>query len=73
MGDHARHLALRAAVSGAGMSDLAAEFSTEVHPAYDEWFYGLPYEKPDGFRHSSPLTYIKMRTHQRYFAGAMPM
>jgi dipeptidyl aminopeptidase/acylaminoacyl peptidase len=49
----------KAAVSGAGMSDLAAEFSTEVHPAYDEWFYGLPYEKPDGFRHSSPLTYIK--------------
>src|SRR5207244_4042278 len=49
----------KAAVSGAGMSDLASEFSTEVHPAYDEWFYGLPYEKPDGFRHSSPLTYIK--------------
>ena len=49
----------KAAVSGAGMSDLAAEFGTEDHPSYDEWFYGLPYEKPDGFRHSSPLTYIK--------------
>jgi dipeptidyl aminopeptidase/acylaminoacyl peptidase len=48
----------KAAVSGAGMSDLAAEFGTEDSPAYDEWFYGLPYEKPDGFRKSSPLTYI---------------
>jgi dipeptidyl aminopeptidase/acylaminoacyl peptidase len=48
----------KAAVTGAGMSDLAAEFGTEDGPAYDEWFYGLPYEKPDGFRKSSPLTYI---------------
>jgi dipeptidyl aminopeptidase/acylaminoacyl peptidase len=48
----------KAAVSGAGMSDLAHEFSTEDNPAYDEWFYGLPYEKPEGFRRSSPLTYI---------------
>jgi dipeptidyl aminopeptidase/acylaminoacyl peptidase len=49
----------KAAVSGAGMADLAAEFGTEDHPSYDEWFYGLPYEKPDGFRRSSPITYIK--------------
>jgi dipeptidyl aminopeptidase/acylaminoacyl peptidase len=49
----------KAAVSGAGMSDLAAEFGTEEHPAYDEWFYGLPYEKPDRFHRSSPLTYAK--------------
>ena len=49
----------KAAVSGAGMSDLATEFGTEEHPAYDEWFYGLPYEKPEGFRRSSPLTYVK--------------
>jgi dipeptidyl aminopeptidase/acylaminoacyl peptidase len=48
----------KAAVSGAGMADLAHEFSTEDNPAYDEWFYGLPYEKPEGFRRSSPLTYI---------------
>ncbi len=48
----------KAAVSGAGMSDLAHEFSTEDNPSYDEWFYGLPYEKPEGFRRSSPLTYI---------------
>ncbi|HZS60663.1 MAG TPA: S9 family peptidase [Gemmatimonadaceae bacterium] len=49
----------KAAVSGAGLSDLAAEYGTEDHPAYDEWFYGLPYEKPEGFRRSSPITYIK--------------
>ncbi len=49
----------KAAVSGAGMSDLAAEFGTEEHPSYDEWFYGLPYEKLDGFQRSSPITYIK--------------
>jgi dipeptidyl aminopeptidase/acylaminoacyl peptidase len=49
----------KAAVSGAGMSDLATEFGTEDHPAYDEWFYGLPWEKPEGFRRSSPLTYVK--------------
>jgi dipeptidyl aminopeptidase/acylaminoacyl peptidase len=49
----------KAAVSGAGLADLAAEFGTEDHPSYDEWFYGLPYEKPDGFRRSSPITYIK--------------
>jgi dipeptidyl aminopeptidase/acylaminoacyl peptidase len=48
----------KAAITGAGMSDLAMEFGTEDGPAYDEWFYGLPYEKPDGFRKSSPLTYI---------------
>lgn len=49
----------KAAVSGAGLSDLASEFGTEEHPAYDEWFYGLPYEKPEGFRKSSPITYVK--------------
>ena len=49
----------KAAVSGAGMSDLAQEYGTEEHPSYDEWFYGLPYEKPEGFRKSSPITYIR--------------
>jgi dipeptidyl aminopeptidase/acylaminoacyl peptidase len=49
----------KAAVSGAGMSDLATEFGTEDGPAYDEWFYGLPYEKPEGFARSSPMTFIK--------------
>lgn len=49
----------KAAVSGAGMSDLIAEFGTENRPAYDEWFFGQPYEKPEGFLHSSPFMYMK--------------
>ena len=49
----------KAAVSGAPMSDLASEFGTEAGPAYDEWFYGTPYEKLDGFVKSSPITYVK--------------
>jgi dipeptidyl aminopeptidase/acylaminoacyl peptidase len=49
----------KAAVSGAGMSDLATEFGTEAGPSYDEWFYGLPYEKPEGFAKSSPMTYVR--------------
>ncbi len=49
----------KAAVSGAGLFDLAAEFGTERGPAYDEWFFGLPYEHPENFAHSSPQTFIK--------------
>ena len=49
----------KAAVTGAGLADLATEYGTEEHPSYDEWFYGLPYEKPEGFRKSSPITYVK--------------
>lgn len=49
----------KAAVSGAGMFDLIAEFGTERGPAYDEWFYGQPYEKPEGFLKSSPFMYAK--------------
>lgn len=53
----------KAAVTGAGMGDLAMEYYTEAGPQYDEWFYGLPWEKPEGFRKSSPLTYItRVRT-----------
>jgi dipeptidyl aminopeptidase/acylaminoacyl peptidase len=48
-----------AAIAGAGLSDLAAEFGTESNSAYDEWYYGLPYEQPAGFAKSSPLTYIR--------------
>jgi dipeptidyl aminopeptidase/acylaminoacyl peptidase len=49
----------KAAVSGAGMANLISEFGTENGPAYDEWFYGLPWEKPDGFLKSSPFMYLK--------------
>ncbi len=49
----------KAAVSGAGMADLISEFGTEKDPAYDEWFWGVPYEKPEGFLNSSPFLYVK--------------
>jgi dipeptidyl aminopeptidase/acylaminoacyl peptidase len=49
----------KASVVGAGLSDLASEFGTENGPAYDEWFFGLPYEKPEGFIKCSPITYVK--------------
>ena len=49
----------KAAVSGAPVIDLASEFGTENGSAYDEWFYGVPYEKQEGFIKSSPITYAK--------------
>ncbi len=49
----------RAAVSGAGMADLISEYGTERHPSYDEWFWGVPYEKPTGFLNASPFLYVK--------------
>jgi dipeptidyl aminopeptidase/acylaminoacyl peptidase len=51
----------KAAVSGAGLSNLISEYGTEEHPSYDEWFYGLPYEpeKIAGFLNSSPFVHLK--------------
>jgi dipeptidyl aminopeptidase/acylaminoacyl peptidase len=49
----------KAAVSGAGMANLVSEFGTEDHPAYDEWFYGVPWEQPEGFLNSSPFVHLK--------------
>jgi dipeptidyl aminopeptidase/acylaminoacyl peptidase len=49
----------KASIVGAGLSDLASEFGTENDSAYDEWFFGLPYEKLEGFIRSSPITYVK--------------
>jgi dipeptidyl aminopeptidase/acylaminoacyl peptidase len=51
----------KAAVSGAGLSNLISEYGTEQGPTYDEWFYGLPYEpeKITGFLNSSPFVYLK--------------
>ncbi|MGH9482149.1 MAG: S9 family peptidase, partial [Terriglobales bacterium] len=48
----------KAAVSGAGMVDLIAEFDTENGPAYDKWFWGLPYEHAEGFLKHSPFMYL---------------
>ena len=49
----------KASIVGAGMSDLAAEYGTEQNPEYDEWFFGLPYERLDRFMASSPIRYVK--------------
>jgi dipeptidyl aminopeptidase/acylaminoacyl peptidase len=49
----------KAAVSGAGLSNLASEFGTENGSSYDQWFYGVPYENLDGFMKSSPVKYLK--------------
>lgn len=49
----------KAAVSGAGMADLISEYGTEQHPSYDEWFWSVPYEKPEGFLNSSPFLHLK--------------
>jgi dipeptidyl aminopeptidase/acylaminoacyl peptidase len=49
----------KAAVSGAGMANLISEFGTENGPAYDEWFFGVPYEHPERFLNSSPFLYLK--------------
>jgi dipeptidyl aminopeptidase/acylaminoacyl peptidase len=51
----------KAAVSGAGLSDLISEYGTEEHPAYDEWFYGVPYESDSlvKYLNSSPFTQLK--------------
>jgi dipeptidyl aminopeptidase/acylaminoacyl peptidase len=49
----------KASVSGAPVIDLASEFGTEQGPEYDEWFYGTPYEKLEGFIRSSPVAFVK--------------
>jgi dipeptidyl aminopeptidase/acylaminoacyl peptidase len=49
----------KAAVSGAGMANLISEYGMEQQPAYDEWFWGVPYEKPAGFLNHSPFVYLK--------------
>jgi len=49
----------KASVSGAPVIDMASEFGTENGSAYNEWFYGTPYEKLEGFIKSSPMTFVK--------------
>jgi len=51
----------KAAVSGAGLSNLISEYGSEEHPAYDQWFYGVPYESDSlvKFLNSSPFTQLK--------------
>src|SRR5262249_5787677 len=49
----------KAAISGAGMADLATEYGTANKPQYHERDYGVPSQNVDGFRKSSPIVYIK--------------
>jgi dipeptidyl aminopeptidase/acylaminoacyl peptidase len=49
----------KAAVSGAGLSNLASEFGTEAGSSYDQWFFGVPYENLEAFMKSSPVKYLK--------------
>ena len=52
----------KAAVSGAGLSNLISEYGSEQHPSYDEWFYGAPYESESlvKYLNSSPFTQLKI-------------
>ena len=49
----------KAAMSGAGIANLASEFGTEDNAAYDRWFFGTPYEHPENFSSHSPINFIK--------------
>ncbi|MGA2096328.1 MAG: S9 family peptidase [Candidatus Acidiferrum sp.] len=51
----------KAAVSGAGLSNLISEYGSEEHPSYDEWFYGVPYEAGNlvKFLNSSPFSQLQ--------------
>jgi dipeptidyl aminopeptidase/acylaminoacyl peptidase len=61
----------KAAVAGAGLSNLISEFGTEAQPWYDEWYFGLPWEHPERFLRSSPLTHVaKARTPTLLTHGA---
>jgi dipeptidyl aminopeptidase/acylaminoacyl peptidase len=49
----------KAAVSGGGVFDQAAEFGTEDGSADDRWYFGTPWENPEVFARNSPATYIR--------------
>ena len=48
----------KAAMAGAGLSDLASEYGTENNPGYDGWFFGTPYLNLKNFTKSSPITFV---------------
>jgi dipeptidyl aminopeptidase/acylaminoacyl peptidase len=49
----------KAAMSGAGLFNLASEFGTEGGAAYDNWFLGTPYENAEVFSKHSAISFIK--------------
>ena len=49
----------KAAMSGAGLFNLASEFGTEGGASYDNWCLGSPYENLDVFTKHSAISFIK--------------
>ncbi|HEY4063023.1 MAG TPA: S9 family peptidase [Puia sp.] len=49
----------KAAMSGAGLFNLASEFGTESGASYDNWHLGTPYENPEVFARHSAINFIK--------------
>jgi dipeptidyl aminopeptidase/acylaminoacyl peptidase len=49
----------KAAVSGGGVFDEAAEFGTEDGAAEDLWYLGTPWENPAVFARNSPAAFIR--------------
>ena len=49
----------KAAMSGAGMFNLASEFGTEGGAAYDNWCLGTPYENMGVFADHSAINFVK--------------
>jgi dipeptidyl aminopeptidase/acylaminoacyl peptidase len=49
----------KAAVSGGGVFDEAAEFGTEDGPAEDLWYFGSPWEHPEVYARNSPANYLR--------------
>ena len=55
----------KAAVTGGGVFDQAAEFETEGSPAGDEWYFGTPWEHPMSL-HATPQPHtFATHEHQR--------
>lgn len=49
----------KAAVSGGGVFDEAAEFGSENGSAEDLWYLGTPWENPQAYARNSPATFIR--------------
>jgi dipeptidyl aminopeptidase/acylaminoacyl peptidase len=49
----------KAAMSGAGLFNLASEFGTENGASYDNWHLGTPYENMEVFARHSAISFIK--------------
>jgi dipeptidyl aminopeptidase/acylaminoacyl peptidase len=61
----------RAAVSGASLSDLAAELGSETYPVVDLWFLGMWSDDPTNFIRMSPAYHVSsnVKTPTLLFQG----